>query len=188
MVVKPVVISGLMVAAFASQIGYQGYREDQREIEQVRAQWQEAQQAQALRATVAKSLDEVARFRKRLPPEPETAWLIREVGRLAESAGVELTSITPQTPRQFQDVTYLAVALRLSTSYHTLGKFLATLESARDFLRVDELEVQQQAGGASAAASRPAQVKLTVSTLYVPDPSRMATLTSKGRGARDGKH
>jgi len=162
---KPAWVSGVIVLALAGYFGYYNgiYLPNQKRLRKLQEQLTQQQQTQELRAQLAQSLEQVEQFRKRLPPEPETAWLVREVGKLAEDTGLQLTSIIPQTPRQLSELTHLAVAIEFVTSYHTLGEFISRLESSKAFLRVDELGVAR-----GADETKPAQVRLIISTLYVP--------------------
>lgn len=162
---KPALISGLLVAAIAGYLGHRTiYRDYQRTMTTLRAQLTDQQQTQGLREQAAQSLQEIERFRKQLPPQPETEWLMREVSRLAEEAGIQLTTILPANPKKvegLEGVMTLTVALDFTAPYHQLGKFLSVVESAPVFIRVDELMLARNEQGR-------AKVQLTVGTLYVP--------------------
>lgn len=173
---KPALVSGAIVLAFAGYFGYNHvYLQEQQEVSKLREQLTEQQQTQELRSQVALSLEQIERFRKRLPTEPETEWLVREVGRLAEEAGVHLTSIVPQSPKKLEEFTHLAVALQFAASYHRLGKFISILENSPAFLKVEALEVSRVQGAT-------AQVGLTVSTLYSPRLSLLLNSGETGEG------
>lgn len=162
---NPSLISGLLVAAITGYVGHQTiYKDYRRTMTTLRAQLTDQQQTQGIREQAAKSLQEIERLRKRLPQNPETEWLMREVSRLAEEADIQLTTILPVGPKQvvgLEGVMTLSVALEFTASYHRLGKFLSMVESAPAFIRVDELLLARNEGGR-------AKVQLTVSTLYVP--------------------
>lgn len=173
MTLKPAMVSGLLIAAITGYVGYHAiYLKQQGQLRVMQAQLQEQQQTQALREQVAGALSEVERLRKHLPQELDTGWLGREVNRLAEEAGIQLASITPQSPRKLEAATVLTVTLRLTTSYHRLGKFVGMLESAPTFLQVNEAILTRNADGM-------ADVQLTVSTLHVP-PVDATTLPAVG--------
>ena len=162
---NPSLISGVLVAAITGYVGHQTiYRDYRRTMTTLRAQLTDQQQTQGLREQMAKSLHEVERLRTRLPQNPETEWLMREIGRLAEEAGIQLTTILPVGPKQvvgLEGVMTLSVALEFTAFYHQLGAFLSRVESAPAFIRVDELILARTGEGL-------AKVQLTVSTLYVP--------------------
>jgi len=161
----PSLISGVLVAAITGYVGHQTiYRDYQRTMTTLRAQLTDRQQTQGFREQTAKSLQEIEQLRTRLPQNLETEWLVREVSRLAEEADVQLITILPISSRQVagvEGVLTLSVALEFTASYHQLGKFLSTVESAPAFIRVDELILARTGEGL-------AKVQLTVSTLYVP--------------------
>jgi len=161
---KPAWISGIIVLVLAGYLGYNTvYLKGRQELSKFREQLRQHEQTQELRKQVARSLDEVERLRKRLPPEPDTEWLVREVGKLAEEAGVRLTSIIPQNPKALHEFTQLSVSLQFGISYHQLGKFLSAIENAKLFIHVDDLEMTRGQDG-----SQSALVRMTLSTWYVP--------------------
>ena len=162
MTLKPSRLSGVIILALAGAVGYQMiYLRTQRQIGVLKQELTQAEQAQALRAQLAASLTDIERFRKRLPPEPETGWLLHAIGSLAQETDIQLTTILPQPPKPLQDFTYLAVNLQFTTSYRNLAKLLDLVEHANAFIRVDEVELAR-------TPQETAQVKLVVSTLSVP--------------------
>ena len=164
--IKPTLVSGLIVLCFAAFFGYNTIHLQHRQrLQQLHAQLSEEQATQALRVQTAQTLKDIERLRKRLPQEPETEWLVREVGRLAQGAGVQLTSINPQAPKPLQDATQLTVSVQFTAPYHQLGGFLSTIESATSFLRVDSLDILPSH---SAATEHAADIRMTISTFSVP--------------------
>ena len=169
MTLKPSRISGLIILVLAGMTGYQMvYLRTQQQLVVLNQELARAGQTQALRAQVAASLSELERFRKQLPSEPETGWLIRAVGSRAQETGIQLTTIMPQSPKLLQDFTYLAVNLQFTASYRDLMKLLHRLEQAHAFIRIDEIEL-------SRTPQEIAQVRLVVSTLHVPALIEIAT-------------
>ena len=164
---KPTMVSGLIVLCFAAFFGYNTIHLQHRQrLQALQAQLNEEQATQELRVQVAHTLKQIERLRKRLPQEPETEWLVREVGRLAQGAGVQLTSINPQAPKPLQDATQLTVSVQFTAPYHQLGGFLSTIENASSFLRVDSLDVSPSR--TAAADEHAADIRMTISTFHVP--------------------
>ena len=124
---------------------------------------QEQADEQAL-TDVAGLLGQLETYRKRLAPEPDPAWLVRQVVALSQDAGVQLAEITQDTPEPFQDFTRLTIRLQFNASYHQVGRFLDRLEHAPAFIRVDRLEVLRSEG-----TRGPATISLVLSSLYVPE-------------------
>lgn len=167
---KPTLLSGIIVLALAGQLGYHTvYLPYQHKVRELQEQVAKQRQTHELQAQLAKSLEELEQLRKVLPAQPDTEWLVRAVGELAEEAGLQLTSIVPQSPQAVQEFTRLSVNLQLVTSYHQLGKFISLLERSKSFLKIDGLDIARREEGM-------AQVKMTVSTLYVPSlgPSKLS--------------
>ena len=171
---RPTLLSGAVIAALAALGGYQRlYAPSQHMLSTLQTQLEEQRQTQELRVQLARSLQDMERFRKRLPPKPEAEWLVHEVGQLAEKTGVQLTSIAPQDPTKLGALTRLAVMLQFRASYHQLGEFVSILENATAFMRVDRLEVVRVQQGI-------AQIGLTVSTVYVPSGTALVAASAAG--------
>ena len=180
MTFKPSLVSGAIVLALVGHFGYHTvYLSNQRQLNQLREQLTEQQRTQDLRVQVARSLDQVEQLRNRLSQEPDTEWLVREVGKLADEAGIQLTAISPVNPRKLQDFTSLSVAFGFTASYVQLAQLVGSLEHSRLFMRVEHLDVVRNGQGTS-------QVKLTVSTFYLP-PTEGTTPPERSRAAAEVK-
>jgi type IV pilus assembly protein PilO len=165
---KPNVVSGILVFVVGISMGWQRVHAPvEARRSQLTVQLASEREAQAVREQVAKLLGEIDQFRKRLAPEPETAWLVGEVGKLAKDAKIELASIAPQQQKLIQEFTHLSVIVQFSSSYHDLGKFLSVLESSRSFIRVDELSMTPDRS-TSKQGQGVQLVKLTLSALHAP--------------------
>lgn len=170
MMIKPALVSGVMIVALTGYLGYHTvYLSGQRKLSALREQLANQQQAQELGGGILRSLKEVAQLHKRLPPAPETEWLLQEVGKIAQQEEVQLISIVPQEPKRLQDVTRLSVALKFVSSYHQLGRFISALENSPLFLWIETLDLARGRGSL-------AQVEMTVSSVWVP------ALTAAGGG------
>ena len=161
MTVKPAVVSGVILLAFAGYFGYHTvYLDSHRKIKKLQEQLTEQRRTQELRVEVARSLQAIGRLRERLPAEPETEWLVREVSKRAEEATLLLKAITPDVPKRLPDVTPVTVSFQFTASYSQLVNFLQALEQADVFMRVDDLDIGRSRQGVS-------PIRLTVSTLYL---------------------
>ena len=161
--IKPGVVSAVLVLALASSVGYYGVHQP---TQQKRRELQDhvslEREMQALKESILGGVEESEQFRRRLPSKPETERLLQVVGDIAQVEGIRLASIAPEDPKRLQDVARLSVSLRFLTSYHQLGRFISALENSPDFLWIETMEVSRdQATGA-------AQVALTVSSMWVP--------------------
>ena len=160
---KPSMASGIIVLVVAGYLGYHSaYVRPGQERGRIAQQLKEAQQAQEQRVTVASLLGALEQQRKHLAQRPDSDWLLHEVARLAQDAGVEVLSISPQPPLNGDEAISLGVALQCVSSYHQLGHFLSRIEHAERFIRVDELNVTREQGSDGRA-----RAQLVLSTLYM---------------------
>ena len=161
---KPSVISGIIVLALSGYVGYDvAYVRPREAVERIQQQLKEAREEQALRTRVALSLQTLEQKRTQLALRPDPDWFLTEVGAVTKEAGIQVTSISPQSPKPGADGTALFVSLQVITTYHQLGRFLSRLESRPRLIRVDQLDVTPEQG-----FSGKVRVHLVLRTLYVP--------------------
>lgn len=166
---RPSLISGIIVLALTGVLGYKVVARHRAEAQRVRIQLEHGVQREDRRSQLEASQRLVESYRKRLAPEEEVVWLVRESGRLAREAEIQLSAVNPRRLRQVGGFSQLAVSLHFQTSYHQLGQFLSRIESAEHLLYVDELDftlVRKPDG------SPVAEVNLVVSALYLPPVTR----------------
>lgn len=157
-----------LVAIEVALTGYIGYNfihvPQQRQVRLIREQIAHEHTKRQAAIEVAALLDQRTQYQTRLPSEPDTSWLARDIVALAENAGVQLTTITQETPQSFEQFTRLGVSLKFNASYHQLGAFIDDLERSAHFIHVEQMSVGRS--GRDEAAS----VQVTCSTLYLPPP------------------
>lgn len=161
---KPTLLFAIIGVAITGLFGYHGiYVRQQAQGRLIQTQIAQERENQQALADAAVLLQQLQQYRKRLPPEPDPSWLVREAVALAEHAGVQLTTLTQDAPKPLSQFTRLAVSLQFRASYHQLGAFLDELEHAHNYLRVESLDISrpQDEGGQ-------ATIKLVVSTVYLP--------------------
>ena len=130
--------------AIAGLVGYNLIHLPQQEqVDLIQAQRAEEQASQQMQADVALLLQQVEQYRARLPQEPDTALLVRDVVKHAERVGVTLKTITQESPREFVQFTRLTAQLEGSASYHELGAFVDALERSDLFIRVGMFEASR---------------------------------------------
>lgn len=164
--IKQTLLLGAIIVAFAGFFGYHTvYRPQQAKLAEYPRVLEREQADYQTQADVAALVERIESYRRRLPPEANTTWLVNEVVSVANDAGVQVTRIVPEPPRDLQGVTRLGVSLQASASYHQLGAFLDRIERAPVFIRVDRVDLS----GASETASSPERtVQIVLSTLYLP--------------------
>ena len=85
---------------------------------------------------------------------------------MARQSRVEITSITPQAPDDKEVYVMLPLKLEVECWYHQLGEFFSRLESSKEFIKVDglDLKVKEDEEGRMVAT-----ISLIVSTFYLKD-------------------
>ncbi len=162
---KPALLIGVIGLALTGFLGYHAlYVPQSGKARVIRAQIQQEQSNQKAQAELAGLLRDIEQYRKRLPPEPEASWLVREVVSAARKAGLELSSINPQGPQKLPQFTRLGIGIQFEATYHQVGAFLDELEHSDHFIRVDQVSL----GGGRSDLGGKTSVRMELSTLYVP--------------------
>jgi len=173
---KPTLLLGMIGVAITFLVGYHMIYVRQRiQGQLIESQIAQEQADQQMQGEVATLLHRIERYRKRLPPAPDTSWLVREVVAIAQETGVELTSITQEAPQPLQRFTALSISLQFHASYHTLGALVDQIERSDQFLRVEQLGITSLPEDDGTVA-----VQLTVSTLFVPPAVNLLQLQAVG--------
>lgn len=82
-------------------------------------------------------------YDKRLPKDASVSWLIGELSDMASKEHVELSSITPGSPEDYEFYTKLYVIMDTISTYHELGRFLSRIESSDRFLRIENIYIKR---------------------------------------------
>lgn len=109
---------------------------------------------------------EIASYEPRITPKKDVEWLRRKVTEMADQAQVKIVSITPQAPDEKETYIRLPIRMEVECGYHQLGDFISKLESSKEFIKIDALDltVKEVERGRTIA-----KVGLTVSTFYLKD-------------------
>ena len=149
--------------AISVVIGYYGiYVPKHNEVRLIRAQSAQQQLHQQAQADVAKLLEQINQYHRRLPDDPDPSRLVKEVMEVAEKDGVQLTSIAQDPPQALDSYTRLVVNLQFNASYHQLAAFLDDIERSTLFIHVERFEFT------TADAQGVAPIQLTLSTFFLP--------------------
>lgn len=152
-----------IVVATACAIGYYGIHVPAKnEVRLIQQQIAEEQNSQGTKTDVAALLAQIERYRARLPEEADPSWLAQQLVTLAQQSGVQIASITQETPQPSDRFTRLAVNLQLTASYHQLGAFLDAVERSPYLIRVERLTVDRTEGEERGRA------QVTFSTIVLP--------------------
>jgi Tfp pilus assembly protein PilO len=89
--------------------------------------------------------------------------IIHKVGNFAKESSVELINIRPMQEKKFGIYSRYPFDLQLSAaSYHSIGKFISTLEKSPDLYFIETLNINQGAGNESKVAA-----KIVLSTILI---------------------
>ena len=161
---KPQPAALLIILATACGIGYYAIHVPaQNEVRLIQSQIAEERANQTGKSDVSALLAQMQRYRVRLPKDADPSWLAQEVVELAQKSGIQLSSITQDTPQALDKFTRLAVNLQLTATYHQLGAFLDEIERSPRYIRVERLTVDRT------GEDERGLVQVTFSTVVLPD-------------------
>ncbi len=162
--IQSLLINGI-VLVLGGMIGYHAiYLPQQEEVASIKQQMEQERLTQRAQQDVNALLKQFDQYRGRLAPEPQTSWLVQEVVRLGQQAGLQLTTINQESPQAVKAFTRLSATLQFTTTYHQLGAFLDALERSGHFIRTERVTIGQAQPDGKAA------MQVTLSSLYVPPP------------------
>ncbi len=153
---------GVLIVALALGIGYNFiHLPNKRQVNLIRKQIAQELANQQTQAEVSTLLKRTEEFRKRLPDEPDPSWLARAAVALAQTVGVQLTTINQELPQEFEQFTRLAISLQFSASYHELGTLLDAIERSDQFMCVERVRVGHSTTGDHVT------IEVVLSTIYL---------------------
>ena len=90
--------------------------------------------------------DRLAYYKRQLPEERETHWLLEELNRIANKTGIKFVSVTPLPPEKNDIVgggSYFEIPMRiaLGCGYHHLGRFINEIENSSRFMKVKDVRI-----------------------------------------------
>lgn len=160
---KASTILGVIGVALAGWLGYNNlYVPQQRQAQELAAQIEQEHANQRAQADVAAQLQRIERYRVRLAQEPDPSSLVRNVVSLAQTAGLQVTSLIQELPQQRDSATRLGVTLQFTASYHQVGAFVAALERSRNFIRIERVRITHS------EEEGPVAIQMNLSTLHLP--------------------
>ena len=157
-------VIGVIGVALVGWLGYNSfYVPQQRRAQQIVADIAQEQANQRAQVEVAAQLQRVEQYRLRLAQEPDSSLLVRDVVTLTQTAGLQVTSLIQELPKQRDFATRLAVTLQFTASYHQLGAFVAALERSKHFIRIERIRMTRPEQNED-----PVAIQMVLSTLHLP--------------------
>ena len=100
-----------------------------------------------------------------------TSFAMNKFNDLASSSGVKIASISQEAESDSGPYAIMSYRLALKAGYHNLGKFISSLESLPDMLKLEELSVQgERASGKNpgpAEEKNPLVINMRVSLTFL---------------------
>lgn len=106
-------------------------------------------------------------YQKRLPLQKNISWLMGGVTRLAKDAQIKIISFQPKKVDKQEGYLRIPLAVRVSGDYHELGGFLEKIESAKEFIKLDSLNLNIAKATDEAGKEAEPVADLVVSTIYM---------------------
>lgn len=112
----------------------------------------------------AKNLQEALDFyNRKLLPRDDMSGFLNEITIIARKAQIDLNSVTPQKPENYDDFKRLILKLGIKANYHQLGKFTSLLENSQLFIKIDECRLIVRQGEEYPQAGVVADIEMTLS-------------------------
>ena len=144
LIAKLPVVMAVIILGIACCLGYNYiYVPNQERVTAIQAKITLEKATQQSQSEVATLLEELDKYRKRLPPAPDASWLAKQVVQISEQANIQLKSISQENPQINRPFFKLAVNVEFNSGYHELGAFLDLIERAGSYLQVERLDVEK---------------------------------------------
>ena len=75
--------------------------------------------------------------------ERDTLWVVDQISRAANDAGLKVVSLNPQPSVVLKSFIYNSVNVIATGTFHQLGDFVSSIESSKEFMRVERMSVKK---------------------------------------------
>ncbi|MDP2921617.1 MAG: type 4a pilus biogenesis protein PilO [Candidatus Omnitrophota bacterium] len=82
-------------------------------------------------------------YEKRIPESGGVSWLLGEISNIASKEKIEIGAIKPGNPEDYGLYTKVSVIIDSSSTYEQLGRFIAAVESAEKFLKIENVNIKR---------------------------------------------
>ena len=82
-------------------------------------------------------------YEKMVLEEAGVSWLLRMVSDMASQEQLEVSSIRPDAPEDWDLYTRIYVTMDVVSTYHRLGRFISRVESSEKFLKVESINIKR---------------------------------------------
>ncbi len=123
-------------------IGHNVYTRQIDKIDETQARLETEQRKTEIHTRIMKIQLEMQKYKDRIPVGRDIPWIVSEITSVARRANLDIHIIEPQPIKKRRFHAILPITLRVTGSYHQLGRFVSKLESSEKFIKVDEMKLQ----------------------------------------------
>ena len=95
-----------------------------------------------LEDTIGRLYHETRSFEKILSPQKDSSWLRVEITKLAQKAGLDITSIEPLPEKKIPPYIYTPFKIKTACTYKRLIEFIQLTESSSYLIAIESLQLK----------------------------------------------
>jgi len=165
---KTVIVS-IGVVLFVAIVGVKFiYQPTKEKISAIESIQKEEEEKNKLLKQVSKRRKDVQRRRLRLSKNKNASYFINQITKLADESGIEIISIKPGLFQREDYYQKLPLVLEAKATYNQLGEFISKLESSRQFILVEEMNLRKEEGKIGSSDAIKVRASLTASLFCSP--------------------
>jgi Tfp pilus assembly protein PilO len=84
---------------------------------------------------------EIASLEKRFPPQRRISQLISQLDNLTQQMKLKIISLNPRPVKNYKEYNEIPFEIKLTCTYHDLGRFFNQLENLTSFIFLSEIEI-----------------------------------------------
>lgn len=162
---KKLLLISIIIIVVALIVGNSIFRTQSARVERLKAKVAQEKQKNRILIGIQKIEDEINSFLPRLLPKKDQDWLRRQATRIANESNVEILSISPKSPQDRGLYVWLPIGMEVECGYHQLGNFISLLESSRNLIWLESLDLTRKEINGKVMG----KAKIVVSTFYLKD-------------------
>lgn len=135
----------LSIAIFlvACLIGYNFiYKPGTKKDSQIRLEISTQEEVNRLLSEIQQFQQKVQSLHERQAAEHNTDWLLTNITKIAKECEVKISSIQPKSSIPRDRYVIIICQASAESTYHRLGEFISRLESSKEFIKVDSLNLK----------------------------------------------
>jgi len=117
------------------------YRPGTEEIARLKKSIKAEQKLNVLTKSIEASQRRISAYRLRGGPDKQLDWLLAQITQIAKKKSIKILSIDPQASRVDGAFTTIKCRVGIEAPYDKIGEFISNVESAKEFIRIEDLQV-----------------------------------------------